>query len=117
MKWAAMQHSDMARYECPSCGGGFPNPEPGNECPWCAASLDGSYDSICTLPGTDGPDLPSQSGLNDSLDKLDPSGTAPRSGRGCIECGATMEDRLQRRCEDCAQDAADRTVEPIDNRL
>lgn len=32
----------MPDYECPNCGGGFPE-NPDQECPWCGTAIDGSY--------------------------------------------------------------------------
>ncbi|TQQ78576.1 hypothetical protein EGH24_13725 [Halonotius terrestris] len=128
----------MARYECPSCGGGFPNPGPGNECPWCAASLDGSYGDLTLPSDTPAPSLTASTvdiGTNDLTRYCDECGdeldsmirsvcqgcalddTRARTDQCCVECGATMENRLQRRCADCAQDAADRSVEPINEKL
>lgn len=33
----------MAPYECPCCGGGFPDLPPEEECPWCGTQMDGEY--------------------------------------------------------------------------
>jgi hypothetical protein len=44
----------MPAYECPKCGGGFPE-SPDSECPWCGLSVDGSY--LDDLPGRPASDL------------------------------------------------------------
>jgi hypothetical protein len=44
----------MPAYECPKCGGGFPE-SPDSECPWCGLAVDGSY--LDDLPGRPASDL------------------------------------------------------------
>lgn len=41
----------MPDYECPNCGGGFPE-NPDRQCPWCHTAIDGAYGStpIGTIP-------------------------------------------------------------------
>jgi hypothetical protein len=82
----------MPAYECPQCGGGFPE-SPDSECPWCGLAVGGSY--FDDLPGRPASDLfdttpsPSQ-GRVDPLDLPDefrrasnlPPTTADRSRRG-----------------------------------
>lgn len=34
----------MTEYRCPSCDGGFPEPDD-DQCPWCAEAMDGSRSS------------------------------------------------------------------------
>jgi len=34
----------MSRFECPKCGGGFPELPPEKECPWCGQPCNGESD-------------------------------------------------------------------------
>lgn len=47
----------MSRYECPDCGGGFPEPGQEKECPWCGQSLDKSYSMTPTFEPKYGADI------------------------------------------------------------
>jgi len=52
----------MTDYECPSCGGGFPAVDAGDNCPWCGESMDGDAPSA-------GPFEPERSRLFDTVPK------------------------------------------------
>jgi len=47
----------MSRFECPECGGGFPELPPEKECPWCGHPCNGETDDPVLKPQGTGVDL------------------------------------------------------------
>lgn len=82
----------MSKYECPNCDGGFPEPGPENECPWCGQALDKSYTDGDSrgLFDNDGiviqPNLGSSSSGGADLDVSQ----KPTGMTECPECGDPM---------------------------
>jgi len=79
----------MSAYECPKCGGGFPE-SPDSECPWCGLSVDGSY--LDELPGRPASDFfdSTRAPASEPVDPLD----LPDAALGDLSPG--MSDRMRR---------------------
>lgn len=83
----------MANYDCPDCGGGFPEVPPERECPWCGHPMNGEkqrgpFDPAdSTIPMPDESDVtPDASTPSVDVDlSTGNDGTTP-----CPECGGPM---------------------------
>lgn len=97
----------MSQFTCPSCNGGFPEPEPGDPptCPWCGAAMDGTG-SVLDPPKTGTIDVDTSSGSGTFEPREINSSASVRPGVvSCPECGGPMPLTAyvgrQPLCQDC----------------